>query len=137
MEPFSKLSSEELAEFNRRSLAMTVPEGETLCAAGASADAAYMLIEGEVVEQWPDGIVTYHEPGVILIPSALLSDHPCSHDWLVTGDAKLLRISRGDFEHMLEAQSVAAQSILTNVSLLLAHQLRDLNRAFNELQQSA
>ena len=116
---------------------MTVPEGETLCNCGASADAAYVLLEGQVVEQWPDGIVTYGEPGAILIPSALISDDPCSHDWLVKADAKLLRLSRGDFEHMLAGQSVAAQSILMDVSLSLAHQLRDLNRAFNDLQKNA
>ena len=137
LEPFSKLTGEEFADLIRRSLAMTVPKGETLCACGASADAAYVLLEGEVVEQWPDGIVTYGEPGAILIPSALLSDHPCGHDWQVTADAKLLRISRGDFEHMLAGHSAAAQSILMDVSLLLAHQLRDLNRAFNELQKNA
>lgn len=134
LEPFSRLSDEEFATLSAKSLAMVVPEGETLCTCGASADAAYVLVAGEVVEQWPDGIVTYSEPGSILIPSALLSEYPCSHDWLVTADAELVRLSRGDFEHLLQEQSLAAQGILTEVSLLLAHQLRDLNRAFNELQ---
>ncbi len=132
--PFDQLSEEEFDRLGEYSLAMMLPAGETICVRGGASDAAYVLVAGEVVEQWPDGIVTHREPGSLLISTALLSTKPCDHSWTVQTDAAVIRIARGDFETLLNMGACGAQEVLVSITRNLASQLRDLNHAFTALQ---
>lgn len=132
--PFDELTDVEFDSLSEYSLAMMLPAGETICVRGGASDAAYLLVAGEVVEQWPDGIVTHRKPGSLLISTALLSAKPCDHSWTVQQDAAVLRIARGDFETLLSMGACGAQQVLVSVTRNLASQLRDLNHAFSELQ---
>ena len=130
---FAPLTRAALEALKAHTMVMVVPAGEFLGVVGGSAHAAYILIDGEVVEEWPDGIVTHANPGQLLVPNAVLSDRPCDHNWRVDENAALLRIAKADFDNLLEAEHPFAQALLLEIAQLMALQLRDLNRVFNEL----
>lgn len=133
VEPFASLDEHAFTEFRNASELHEVHAGRTLGESGQAVDSAYVLVEGAVVEEWPDGILRHQDPGAILIPTALLSDGPCMHTWRVEEDASVRRLSRESFEELFASNSGAAQSLLVVITELLAIQLHDLNKAFNEI----
>jgi CRP-like cAMP-binding protein len=130
---FAGLTSEEFNLLEGPIVPIRAAAGDLFCRAGEPSDGALFLVDGIVVEEWPDGIVRHHEAGVLLEPGLLLSSRKHEHNFRAETDVRLLRLTRDEFEPLLAENRAVARAILDEAAHLLVIQVRDLNRAFNEL----
>jgi CRP-like cAMP-binding protein len=131
--PFSGLDEPAFSAFRDATTLASFAAGDVLAEAGAPIEAAYILVEGEASEEWPDGITRYSEPGTILMPRALIGVGTSAHAWRADSAITARRLPCDAFDALFEAGSPAAHALLVEVTRYMSIQLRDLNRAFNDL----
>jgi CRP-like cAMP-binding protein len=109
----------------------SVNEGETLFAAGQSADCAYVVQHGSFVvkPEAANGIESIAEPASLLGEAALLIETPRRASATAREDSIVLRISRAMFLKMLETDPEAAQRLRT----LFASRADQLARDFEKV----
>jgi CRP-like cAMP-binding protein len=126
---FAALSPEGRSRLAARGSIVTLNRGERLCAAGDSADAAYVVIAGEleIALARPEGAdvwLAHAGAGAVVGDIALLDGGARSADMTASTSLRLLRLGREAVLEALAAEPAAALALLAH----LAGLLRETNR---------
>jgi CRP-like cAMP-binding protein len=120
--PFDRCGRQELAEVARRTSIVDEPVGAVLMRQGESGTEMAIIIEGRVAIVRNDTVIAERGPGEVLGEMALLSGMPRTATVIVLVTARLLLISRPDFDVLMADLPSFRSQVLES----LARRARDL-----------
>ena len=113
---FSELSDHALARVAELSNEFEAPAGWVLVEVGQPGSGMFVLEEGTVEVQAPDGRSWEYGPGEFFGELALLTDHPRNARVRAKTPVKCLAISRSDFQKLLEEEPEIAVAMLPKLA---------------------
>ena len=113
---FSELSDQALARVGELSNEFEAPAGWVLVEVGQPGSGMFVLEEGTVEVQAPNGESWEYGPGEFFGELALLTDHPRNARVHAKTPVKCLAISRGDFLKLLEEEPEIAVAMLPKLA---------------------
>ena len=118
--------------------------GEEIVVAGAQADAAYYLMDGQVecLTVGPDGgkITTPIPSGAVLLELAMIVELNVSATCVARGAAKVLMIPRKPMHDLMQDDTALTDKIIEALTVRLrdmADTMREASQPFEELKRSA
>jgi CRP-like cAMP-binding protein len=131
--PYSGLDESELRELDDLGRIVSIEEGQIIWHKGDDLQSAFILLEGSVFERRPDRVAVYSEPGALFGVGAWLSGGPSEYAAKGASDARLLQLSREDFEGLVGRHATVGRILLDLVTNELVARVRELNQTLNEL----
>jgi len=113
---FSELSDEALARVGELSNEFEAPAGWVLVEVGQPGSGMFVLEEGTVEVQTPDGRHWEYGPGEFFGELALLTDHPRNARVRARTPVRCLAISRMDFQKLLQDDPEIAVAMLPKLA---------------------
>ena len=113
---FSELSDHALARVAELSNEFEAPAGWVLVEVGQPGSGMFVLEEGTVEVQAPNGRSWEYGPGEFFGELALLTDHPRNARVRAKTPVKCLAISRSDFQKLLEEEPEIAVAMLPTLA---------------------
>ena len=113
---FSELSDPALARVGELSNEFEAPAGWVLVEVGQPGSGMFVLEEGTVEIQSPNGHSWEYGPGEFFGELALLTDHPRNARVQAKTPVKCLAISRSDFQKLLEEEPEIAVAMLPKLA---------------------
>ena len=113
---FSELSDHALARVAELSNEFEAPAGWVLVEVGQPGSGMFVLEEGTVEVQAPNGRSWEYGPGEFFGELALLTDHPRNARVRAKTPVKCLAISRSDFQKLLEEEPEIAVAMLPKLA---------------------
>src|SRR5919199_2512172 len=129
---FRELDDGELARVAEICREQTYASGEYVFREGEAGNRLYLIVEGEVriSREVPGGgeeALAVLKPGAIFGEMAVFDRTERSTDAIANGEAKLITITRPDFELLLDFNRELAYKVLWAVVRLLSGRLRQTN----------
>lgn len=112
---FEALSGEAVAQIAPIAQEVRHPAGETFIRAGDRGDCLFVVVDGGVDVQVPDGVVANQGPRSIIGELAVLSHRPRNADCVAASDLLMLRIDKEDFWRLLEERPELSTRILRQI----------------------
>ena len=113
---FEHLHDHTLARIAELSTEVEAPAGWVLIEVGQPGSGMFVLEEGTVLVQLPDGRSWEYGPGEFFGELALLTDHPRNARVRAKTDVKCLAISRRDFQELLREEPEIAVAMLPKLA---------------------
>ena len=117
---FSELDDDGLMQVGAVTTEAEVSEGHVLIERGHAGAGLFILVEGTIEVELPDGDTRQIGPGEFFGELALLGSDVRTARVQATTDARLMAISRADFASLLETQPKIAVGMLSLLARRLA-----------------
>jgi len=125
---FSKCNSRQLRQIAALTVALELPEGQTLCREGEVGTEFFVFINGEAVVSARGRRLATIGPGGFCGEMAILDGGPRVASVTTTSPSSVLVLSRWEFENLLKL----VPEIAVNLLRAMAHRLREADLAGRE-----